>query len=199
MQLRARNDIHIARRIWHFCGVMFIFLLYWYMQPQQALITALAVSTVFISIDFGRLYIPRLNRSLTWLFGPVLRESEIRKLAGTTSMLAGVTIIIFLFPKSVVLLSLLFVAVADPLASFVGIRYGRDKLIGHKSLQGTSAAFVACFILSIGYCIAMDIMTERVFIVSLIAAIIGAASELVPIGHLDDNFVFPVMSATLLT
>ena len=35
--------------------------------------------------------------------------------------------------------------------------------------------------------------------VALLAGLIGAFSELVPIGKLDDNFVFPVLSATLLT
>lgn len=199
MQLRARNDIHLARRIWHFCGVMFIFALYSRLAPKQALITATVVSVALIALDIGRLYVPMLNRRLTWIFKPILRSSELHRVTGATAMLIGVTIIIYIFPKPVVMLSLLFVAVADPLASYFGVRFGRDKLVGEKSVQGTSAAFVACFFLALGYCFAMDLMTERLFIVSLLAALIGAASELVPVGRLDDNFVFPVLSATLLT
>jgi len=41
-------------------------------------------------------------------------------------------------------------------------------------------------------------MVERLLMASLIAGLIGAVSELLPIGKLDDNFTFPVVSGTLL-
>lgn len=176
-----------------------MFALYWTLSPTQAKFTALACSAFMIAFDVARLYLPPLNRFFTWLFGPVLRESERGRVSGAASMMAGVTLIILLFPKNVVLLALLFVAVADPLASYFGIRYGRDKLIGDKSVQGSLTAFVVCFVLALGYFIAMDLMRERLFIVCLLSGLIGAASELIPIGRLDDNFLFPVVSATLLT
>jgi len=199
MTLKARNDIHLARRIWHFCGVLAIFALYWILTPRQAVITALAVGGAMVTFDVARLFVPALNRLFTWIFGPVLRESERRRVSGVTSMLVGVALVVMLFPKPVGLLALLFVAVADPLASFFGIRYGKDKLIGDKSVQGSLAAFVACFVLALGYFLYMDLMRERLFIVCLLSGLIGAFSELVPILKLDDNFVFPVVSSLLLT
>jgi diacylglycerol kinase (CTP) len=198
-ELRQRTDLHLARRIWHFCGVMSMVALYAYLSRAAAMQVALQVSIVWIGADFLRLYVPSVNRALTWAFGPFMRESERHQIAGTTYLLAGVTLIIVLFPKEVVLLSLLFLAVADPLASYVGIRYGKDKLIAGKSLQGTLAAFGACLVLSIIYLAVMQLMPERLVIVALLAALIGAISELVPIAKLDDNFTFPVLSASLLT
>jgi dolichol kinase len=38
-------------------------------------------------------------------------------------------------------------------------------------------------------------MLDRVIVVSLLAGLIGALAELVPIAKLDDNFTLPVMSS----
>jgi diacylglycerol kinase (CTP) len=199
MVLRARNDIHLARRLWHFLGVMVIYFLYQRIPPENARSAALVLSLPMVAIDVTRLFVPPLNKAMMVLFKPFMRESEKHRLAGITFMLVGVTINIILLPRVVVPLTLLFLAVADPLASFVGIRYGKDKLVGNKSLQGSFAAFVACFVLSCVYLSVMDLMHERLFIVCLLAGLIGAVSELMPVGKLDDNFVFPVMSGILLT
>lgn len=199
MPLKARNDIHLARRLWHFCGVGFMLALYWFVPPKRATLVAVALCLPVISMDVARLFIPRWNRALTWLFRPFMRDSERDRLAGLSFMLLGVLIIVLIFPRNVVALSLMCLAVADPAASYFGIRYGRDKLIGHKSLQGSLAAFVSCFLLSLGFFYVMHLMRERLFIVCLLTGLIGAVSELVPVGKLDDNLVFPVLSSTLLT
>lgn len=199
MSFKARNDIHLARRLWHFGGVLTMVLFYWKLTPEQALWVAVPVSGTLITFDVLRLYSRRLNELFTWIFGAVLRETERKKLAASTAMMAGVTITLFIFPKSVVLLSLLMFAFADPLASYFGIRFGKDKLIGDKSLQGSLAALVICFFVTFAYCLYFDLMTERLFIVCLLSGFAGALSELVPVWKLDDNFVFPVMSAALLT
>jgi diacylglycerol kinase (CTP) len=140
-----------------------------------------------------------LNRFFTWLFGLVLREHERNRPAGSTLMMAGVALIILVYPRLVVILTLMLFAVADPLASYIGIRFGRDKLIGNKSLQGSLAALVACFVVALLFYISQGLMQDRLFIACLLTGLIGAGSELIPVGKLDDNFVFPVATATLLT
>lgn len=199
MALQARNDIHLARRIWHFVGVIIVFGLYWFIPQSQGRWIALSLTAVFVGFDVARLFIPRLNRFLVIFFAPFMRKSELRRLSGVSSLLLGVTFTIWVYPKTVGLLAILFLAVADPLASYIGIRFGRDKLVGNKSVQGTFAAFLACFVLCVVYLLAVNLMTERLFIVALLAALAGAASELVPVFGLDDNLVFPVLSATCLT
>lgn len=199
MNLKARNDVHLARRIWHFCGVMVAFTAFYFLDDQTSRITAVLVTVPLIAFDVARLYSEKINQLFLSIFRPVLRDSEKHGLAGSSAMLLGTTAIIFLFPRNVVLTTMLFFAVADPAASYFGIRFGRDKLIGNKSLQGTMAAFFACFFLSLIFYFAQDLMRERLFIVCLLSAICGALSELIPFGRLDDNLIFPVFNATLLT
>lgn len=199
MSLRARDDVHLSRRIWHFSGVMTMFIIYWFSTEKQALVLCLMASSVLISFDVLRLRVRRVNRFSVWLFHRIIRDSEINRISGITFMMTGMTLIVALYPKDVVLLVMLFVGMADPIASEVGIRFGKDKLIGNKSLQGSLAAFATCFVLALAYFTHFNLMPERRFIVCLLSGLIGAASELIPIGSLDDNFVFPVLSATLLT
>lgn len=199
MTLKARDEAHIARRIWHFTGVFSMFVFYLFVSPRQALIAAVVISSTLITIDVTRLYVARFNRFWVRLFKKIIREDERNRLSGITFMMAGVTLIVALYPKNVVLLTLLFVSLADPMASEFGVRFGKDKLIGNKSLQGSLAAFVTCFLLSMGFFRYFGLVQERAFIVCLLAALIGALAELTPVGKLDDNFVFPVVNATLLT
>lgn len=196
MSLKARNDIHIARRLWHVCSVFAIFILYWTIQPKTAAILMVSIGGTLVACDIARLYVPAMNKLFSWMFKLVMRESERRRISGMSSMVVGLSLIFFIYPKDVVLLALLFLAFADPLASYFGIRYGKDKLIGDKSLQGSLAAFATCFIAAVIFLYLRDLMRERLFIVSLLGGLIGAASELIPIGKLDDNLLFPVLSAT---
>lgn len=195
---KQRSDIHWARKIWHFLGVIAILVIFHNVSRPMALILITATMLAFVSLDVARQFSPRLNEILLVFFRPFIREHERQSLAGTSYLLVGVFIIIVFFPKDIVTLALLFLAVADPLASLVGLRMGKDKIIGQKSLQGSMAAFFACTILAAGFFYSRGLMTERIMIVSLLSGLIGAISELIPVGKLDDNFTFPVVSSSLL-
>lgn len=97
--------------------------------------------------------------------------------------------------RHILILSLLFLAFGDPIASFIGLRYGRDRIMANKTLQGTLAAFFVCMVTAGVYYYLNGIMTERLFIVAPVSGLIGAFAELIPIGKLDDNLTFPVLSA----
>lgn len=195
LELKKRSDIHWARKIWHMVGVFSMFLAY-VLLPEIVSYTILAAAVaLFLPIDFLRQRYPALNDWMVHAFKPIMRTHEIHKIAGTTYLLSGVTLIVALFPRPIVALTLLFLAFADPIASFIGIKYGKDKIFGHKSIQGFMAAFVVCAVATAIYLTYYNIMFDRVIVVSLLAGLIGALAELVPIGKLDDNFTLPVLSA----
>lgn len=196
--LPTRTDLHLARRIWHFGTVLAMFAIYWFTPKPEALRLVVIVTVFLVSLDLSRLYIPSLNRLLIPIFKPVLRTHETKRPTAATFLLLGVTICIYIFSKPIMLLTLLMLAFADPLAAVVGTRYGKDKLIGSKSLQGCMAAFIACFFISMAYFYTLNLFTERLLLVSLLCGLIGTLSELIPIFNWDDNFTFPILCSSSL-
>jgi diacylglycerol kinase (CTP) len=199
MDLKKRSDIHYARKIWHMMGVFVLFLTYIFL-PYPVSISLIALAWVsFVTFDVLRQSRPALNEWAIHAFKLIMRESESNQLAGTTYLLTGVLILAAVFPRPVVGLTLLFLAFADPAASYFGIKYGKDKIFGHKSIQGFIAAFIVCVIVCILYFGAQNYMLDRIIVLSLFAGLIGAFSELIPVGKLDDNLSLPLMSAIGLT
>jgi len=195
---KNKSDLHIARKVWHVTGVFTMFLAWWFF-PQWLSMTLLIVGwLMFVPADFLRQKNPDVNRTLSNIFRPIMRSSELNRLAGTSYLLTGAVIITICFHKHVVGLSLLFLAFADPIASYVGIKYGKDKIFGHKSVQGFVAAFFVCSVLCFLFLFYNQVQ-EHLLVVSLFAGMVGAMAELIPIWKLDDNLTMPVLSCTGLS
>ena len=195
---KNRSDLHVARKVWHVAAVFFIFTC-WSFFPFWLSVTVLSLFwLVFIPTDIARQRNSQLNLKLTRFLRPIMRSTEVSKLAGTTYLLTGVFLIILFFNHGVVSLSLLFLAFADPIASYIGIKYGKDKIFGHKSVQGFVAAFVVCAVLTALF-LTYNAVPEHVLVMSLLSGLVGALAELIPIGKLDDNFSMPVLSSIGLT
>lgn len=198
IDLKKRSEIHWARKLWHIGTVAAMAAIYAYAPLSVSLTILLIAGLVAIPLDFLRQRNAGLNDVLVHLFKPLLRESELHRLAGTTYLIIGVGIIAVVFPREIVLLTLLFLAFADPCASYFGIRYGKDKIFGHKSLQGTLAAFFICAFICAVYFYTHNLFSDRWLVVSLLGGLIGALAEVVPIGKLDDNLTLPILSASFL-
>lgn len=193
---KRRSDMHLARKTWHMLGVLTMLAIHQRVSRETAILLLLATMLVFVVPDVIRQYSSKLNEIFVGMFQSLIRESEVHKLSGNSYLISGVLFIVLFFPVKIVSLTLLFLAFADPIASCVGILYGKDKIWGHKSLQGFLAAMGVCTVCTFGFLYAHNMLMERIVVVSLLAGLIGAFSELIPIGKIDDNFTLPVMSAT---
>lgn len=196
--LKVRSDLHLARRLYHMLGVSIIAGLYYFIPRKEMLILFVGFTLLCVTVDLFRLQSKKLNDRLLAAFGSFIRKSEVNNLTGMTYLTIGVTTIAVIFPKEIVTLALLMLAVGDPVSSIFGIMYGKDVLVGKKTLQGALAGFIACTIVGLLYFSMSGIMTERLILASLIAGLIGAISELTPVLGLDDNFTFPIISSCLL-
>jgi dolichol kinase len=195
---KNRSDLHIARKIWHVSGVFSMFTA-WVFLPYWVSMTLLILGWLaFVPADFMRQKNSQINRAVSNLFRPIMRSNELNRLAGTTYLITGALVITLFFNKGVVALSFLFLAFADPIASYVGIKYGKDKIFGHKSVQGFIAAFAVCSTICFLFLFYNQVQ-EHLIVVSLLAGLIGALSELIPLAKLDDNFTMPVLSSVGLT
>lgn len=193
LNFKVRSDLHLARKAWHVVMVLMMAFIYTQVDRKVALIFLAVAMLFFVGLDIIRLKSAFMNTIAIKVFHRVMRRNELHAPAGTTYLLSGVFIAVFLFPYEIVLLTLLFLAIADPVASYCGIRWGKDKIINNKSLQGTLAAFFVCTIISYVFFHQRGLLPDRILLASLVAGIIGALSELLPIFKLDDNLTFPIL------
>jgi diacylglycerol kinase (CTP) len=194
-QYKNRSDVHWARKIWHIVTVFSIFLTYQFAPYSVSMGILFVACAILIPFDFLRLKYKKLNDVALIFMGPLMRNSEVKNAAGTTYLLAGVAVIAIFFPKPIVGLSLLFLAFADPLASYVGIRYGKDKILGNKSIQGFLMAFSVCAVITFLFLSGFDLLVSRRVVIAALCGMVGAFAELLPIAKLDDNLTMPILSA----
>jgi len=197
---RDRSLPHFQRKLYHFLMGVFCFSMYaFFLTRIQALWTLAVVGGAFVALDLMRLNSPKMNALTLKLFGRVMRREELRSVTGNSFYILGLITIVAFFPRPIVLLSIAFLAIGDPIAAVVGTLYGRIKLVGKKSLEGALANFVASWLAA--YFIAalvMGLPMATVLAVAWVGAICSVAAELLPL-PVDDNFTIPVFSAVFLT
>ena len=196
--IKERSDLHISRKIFHNLGIVSILVVYHNLSYQNAVQLALFMTTVVIGFDVLRLKTKFFSDVAHRFFRRVMRENELNGWSATTHLMLGVSICILIFPREVATLAVGMLAFGDPISSIVGVLYGKDKILGNKSLQGTLAGFGICTLVAGLFYYSKGIMLERIVLVSLLSGFIGAVSELIPIGKMDDNFSFPLLAACLL-
>jgi dolichol kinase len=197
---RMRTDLHLARKLWHMLtGIVGLVAYYRSGASAQTVATILLVfSIASFTVEFLRLRNEALNTLLMTFMKPIMRESEKNSVSGMPFYALGVSLSLFFFPTKVAVLSILFLVLADPIASFFGILYGKDKILPNKSLQGTIAAFTVCYIASLVYGLLHAGSSINVLTFALLGGAVGALSELCS-QFVDDNLCIPVLSGLGLT
>ncbi|MBI4404410.1 MAG: hypothetical protein HY537_09630 [Deltaproteobacteria bacterium] len=196
---RRRSLPHWERKFYHALMGISCFWAYAYLIDRQtALWLLVTLGGSLVTFDALRFYWPKVNRVALRVFGKVMRREELKSLSGNSFYIAGLALIVWLFPKPIVLLAVIFLAVGDPAAAIIGTLYGKRRLIGKKSLEGALANFVvsgaATMVVALAY-FKMPISSS--FALALVGAFVSTISELLPI-PLDDNFTVPVVGACLL-
>lgn len=197
IQFKKKSDLHLLRKAWHMSGVVGLFLIWTLFKLPISLYLFAACWLIFVPGDVIRIKYPEYNKIFNTFFKLILRSSEVDKLAGTTYLLTSVIFISLLFSHWVVGLSLLFLAFADPLASYAGIKWGKHKIFGHKSYEGFFAAFIVCAVITFIVLSYLHI-ESNLLIISILAGLCGALAELIPLGKMDDNFTMPILSSICL-
>ena len=99
----------------------------------------------------------------------------------------GIILALLLFPTKIAYASIIIVATGDPVAAYVGGKFGHRHIRPNKTLEGLLAGLVASFLLAS-------------IIVSPLAAFAGAAgamlTELLDVP--DDNLTMPIAAGALI-
>lgn len=193
--LRLRTDLHIARKIWHMSSGLTGLFIYKKIgaDPDHAATFLLILSLVAFAFEYLRLKNNTINNLLMMVAGPVMRESERTSISGLPFYALGISLSLFFFPERIALLATLFLIFADPIASFCGILFGRDKILPNKSLQGTIAAYSVCYVVTLVYGLYYLPTSLNLVLFASLAGVVGAISEMCS-QFVDDNLCIPVIS-----
>ena len=97
---------------------------------------------VAVLIEVSRKFSARLN---AWfcdgLFGSVARPHELHNITAATWYALAMVIGVYFFPQHAVEAGALVLGIGDPIASIVGKTWGKTKVWGEKSLEGSLGFF----------------------------------------------------------
>ena len=200
IRLHVRNDLHLARKAWHMFMGLFMVAMYLTVLSRSASVLILGFFLgLNLLVESLRLKIPALNERILRLWGPLMRSCEVKRMSGTPYYLSSAILAVGIFPEPIAALSILFLAVGDPLASLAGIMYG-DRSIrfsNGKSLIGSLAGTTACFVVGFLFLAMLGLPLHQVLVLSFVGAVAGGGAELLPL-EVDDNFSIPIVSGFAL-
>ncbi len=113
---------------------------------------------------------------------PMMRKHERRGIGGYVFFALGLFIAISLYEKNVVIAISLITVLADGAAAIVGKRFGRRRLMGKKTLEGTLTLICVAFVVSVWFV---------GWTVALVGAVTAGSVELMPV---NDNLSIPIFS-----
>jgi diacylglycerol kinase (CTP) len=199
--LAKRSDLHILRKVWHM-GVGSLCLFFYYQSGQSAVAwgwAILAVAVTGFTIDIVRARWMPFNEIVVSLMGPFMRASEKDGFTGMPFYALGVSLALLLFPEKIALLATMFLVFSDPICSFFGIIYGKDKIMPNKSLQGAMAGFFTCYLITLFYGLYYQASGMNLLIFAVVGGVVGAIAEMLSAFNIDDNLTIPVVSGLGLT
>jgi diacylglycerol kinase (CTP) len=199
--LHKRSDLHLLRKLWHITtgSIGLFFFLRSSQDTQFWAFVTLAIALCGFIVDIARSRFISFNLVVIKLMGPLMRRSEKEGLSGLPFYALGVSLALFFYRRDIAILSVMFLVFSDPLSSFFGVLYGKDKIMPNKSLQGAVAGFFTCYLISLFYIMNHAVLGHQMLVYAVCAGVIGALSELVSAFNIDDNLTIPVLSGLGMT
>jgi dolichol kinase len=190
----TRDDLHLGRRLFHVLNGVSIATAYAVLFTHSQVVHLFGtIACIVYVVDRVRIAYPEVvARHAPWVNRVLVRaEEEVRESAMIPYAIA-VLLTILAVPKPAALIAIYTLAVADPLAAVVGIRWGRRRIARNRSLEGSLAFFGATLVI-VGLVLAnaTDAPAFRVAAAAVAIALAAAACELLPV-RIDDNLTIPL-------
>ena len=190
--IKTRN---YTRNLFHFCNSLWTILLYeWLRDKTQVILVASAFLVLAGFIEVVRRISPVWNRRFCdTIFGSVSRPHEEYSITSATWYIVALFIGVICMPQHAIEASTLMLGVGDPIAAIVGMKFGKHKLFGRKSVEGSLAFFLSSTLaLGIFFSIVTELEFTTVALLSAGVSLAGTITELLT-GRVEDNLSIPLV------
>ena len=188
------NDIpkaELGRKAIHYTAVLIPLVYYFFLEKEPAFIILLIISAGMLIAEVLRMTVPFFRSLYNRFFGDMTRPHEhANHLTGATCLFIGSLLVVYLFPKDIAVVAMLFILVGDPTACLVGTAFGKIKLSRSKTLEGTLAFIVASMVVTWWF-------PGVPQYVKLVGAVVAGGLEHIT-WRLDDNLIIPSVSALVM-
>ncbi len=193
----TRKDLQLPRRLFHMgSGVTVAFIYNFLLTHQQAVSILGTIACVLYILEQVRINYPEFAGNFEQYSKYLLRAEEQLKESAGIPFVMGLLLTILSFPKPIAVVAILTLAIADPLSALIGIRFGRLRVVAHKSIEGSAAFFLGCFLSTAAVFIGYAPTTGTAFGLAFFVAFTVGVFEMVPI-RLDDNLTIPLFTAAV--
>lgn len=158
--------------------------------------TASCAFVFAIFLETTRRLSGRWNDVLMKVLGPIAHPAERYRINSASNYILALFVLAWLGYPAIGALAVVVLGFADPVASFVGRRWGRTPLMNGRTLQGSLAFAVTGF--GVGALTLLSLHPEipeaSALVMAAVGAVAGALAELAS-GRIDDNLTIPVITA----
>ena len=190
----TRHDLQLGRRLFHLLNGVSVATAYALLFTHEQVIHIFgSIACIVYVVDRVRIAYPEtVARRAPWVNRLFVRAEEQVRESAMIPYAIAVLLTILTVPKRAALIAIYTLAVADPLAAVVGIRYGRRRIAQHKSLEGSLAFFTATLAIA-SLVLGCGTEASRVAIAgaSITIGVAAAGCELLPL-RIDDNLTIPL-------
>lgn len=206
---KQASSPHLERNLFHLvCGsilpVCALIVPYSRVTPIVKVGNAQGVSSLLIWVTVAALIValtgellrfayPPFNEWLLRRLGAFFKKQERFRITGATYLLIGALGAFVLFDYRISALALFYLSVADPVAAFVGVKYGRLR-IGVKTLEGSLAFLAASLVIAAVFAVTG---TWGPFWRAAMGTVAATLVEVLPL-PIDDNITIPLSAAAVL-
>lgn len=189
----TRTDLQLGRRFVHCangCAIATAYALVF--THQQIAHTFGSIACLVYVLDRVRIHYPELVARAPWINRLLFRAEEEFKESAMTPYAIAILLTLLTFPKTIALVAIYTLAIADPLSALVGITWGRHRIVAGKSVEGSAAFFAAtASITGITLHVTAAPPAWPLAGAALAVGLAAAVFEMLPL-RLDDNLTIPL-------
>ena len=155
--------------------------------------------------DFLRIRFKRFNDLSYRILSPLMIPRDRKGLCSATHYLMATYLSIIIFPRPVVILTILYLSLGDTVASIIGRNFGSLRFF-KGTLEGSLACFVTCLVVTLlanrlfhlGNFPLVPIASWNIIPIALLGSAGATMGEVLPLG-VDDNLAMVILAGVSLS